>query len=294
MSDLVLETKLYNLSTRGNAGSILNVDPNFKSKIEYDIRNMIVVDENVQYVQFSIPDAVIPVSFYPINNTNCNLTVIENGITTTYAFPYGNYTANYFITQFSALLGARWTLSLNNYNSVFVVTNSTYAFSFVDATSTIDSIMGFSSNLSSTVVAPYTLTMSRCCNFLPLPRICIRCPELANTSMVGQNATSDVLITIPNNSKPNGQIYYQNQSQAKLLFRHNELSRFIVSFTDDDGNLLNFNGISSFFTFQFDIYRNYIPKPPRFSNIIDMVNSQVAYQDFQNRMIQEEEDYNDS
>ena len=60
--------------------------------------------------------------------------------------------------------------------------------------------------------------------------------------------SSDVIMSVPNNSKPNGQIYFINRSQAKMLFRAPELSRFIISFTDDDGNLLNFNGISSFFT----------------------------------------------
>ena len=90
--------------------------------------------------------------------------------------------------------------------------------------------------------------------------------------MVGASSSNDVIITIPNNSKPNGQIYYQNQSNAKLLFRQHELSRFIISLTDDDGNLLNFNGVSSFFTLQFDIYRKYLPKLPSFSNIISSVN----------------------
>ena len=68
--------------------------------------------------------------------------------------------------------------------------------------------------------------------------------------------------------------------QTELLFRHHELSRFIISFTDDDGNYINFNGISSFFTLQFDIYRRWIPKPPRFSNIIEYVNNYVGNQGF--------------
>ena len=53
MGDLVLETKLFNLSTRGSSGNILNAD--YKSLIEYDIPNMIDRDESVEYIQFSIP-----------------------------------------------------------------------------------------------------------------------------------------------------------------------------------------------------------------------------------------------
>ena len=141
--------------------------------------------------------------------------------------------------------------------------------------------MGFSDNLSSALInGVNSITLTRCCNYLPLPRICIRCPELANTTIVGSSPADDVLITIPNNSKPNGQIYYQNQTQAKLLFRHHELSRFVVSITDEDGNYLNFNGVSSFFTIQFDIFRKFQPKPPRFSNIVEFVNSKtILYPD---------------
>ena len=285
--NLVLETKLFNLSTRSTSGNILNSIPNYKSQIEYNVPNMIERDESIEYVQFSIPDAVIPVSFYTINANNCTLNVLENGVATSYNFPYGNYNANYFITEFIILLGSRWTITLNNFNSVFTITNSLYQFTLLE-TSTIDSIMGFSTNLSSPTTGTFSLILTRCCNFLPLPRITIRCAELANTTMVGGNGSSaDVIITIPNNSRPNGQIYYQNQSQAKLLFRHHDLTRFVVSFTDDDGNFINFNGISSFFTFQFDIYRKYMPKPPRFSNIVEYVNSRTFSYPEEEEMVEE-------
>lgn len=273
--NLVLETKLFNLSTRSSSCNILNTNPDFKSLCEYNIPNMIERDETIEYIQFSIPDAVIPVSFYTINENNNRLDVIENSVKTSYYFPYGNYNANYFATQFVSLLGSRWNITLNNYNSTFTVTNSLRAFTLL-GTSNIDYIMGFSDTLTSTSTNIYTLTLPRCCNFLPLPRVCLRCAEFANTTTIGNSSSSDVLITIPNNSKPNGQIYYQNQSLAKLLFRKHELSRFVIALTDDDGNFLNFNGISSFFTFQFDIYRKYMPKPPRFSNIVEYVNSKTS------------------
>ena len=274
--NLVLETKLFNLSTMGSACNILNANTDFKSLCEYNIPNMIERDETIEYIQFSVPDAVIPVSFYTVNENNSTLNVIENGITTSYKFPYGNYNANYFISEFVKLLGSRWSISLNSFNSIFTITNSQNKFTLL-GTSSIDSVLGFSDNISSSLTAPFTLTLPRCCNFLPLPRITLRCAELANTTMISSCPSNDVIITISNNSRPNGQIYYQNQSQAKLLFRHHELSRFVVSFTDDNGNLLNFNGISCFFTFKFDIFRKYMPKPPRFSNLVEYVNNKTSF-----------------
>jgi hypothetical protein len=97
-----------------------------------------------------------------------------------------------------------------------------------------------------------SLTMLRVCNFLPLPRVILRCPELANSYLEGSN---DVILSIPNNAKSNGQIVYNTLGSIKNIFRLDFLNSFVVSLTDDNGNLINFNGVSSFFTFQFDIHR---------------------------------------
>ena len=274
-NNLVLETKLFNLSTRGSACILLNGEN--KSHVEYNIPDMIVRDESIEYIQFSIPYAVIPVSFYTVNENNCMLS-LNDGIDRLIYFPYGNYTSSTFINKFVELLGSEWSLKLNTFNSIFTVTNSLHSFTFYTI-STIDSVMGFSTDLSSTLInGVHTLNMSRTCNFLPLPRECIRCSELiTQNNMVGLSRSSDIIITIPNNSKPNGQLYYQNQTQIKSLYRGNSLSRFAISLTDDDANFLNFIVVSSFFVLQFDIYRQFVPKLPSFSNLLNMVNSKVLY-----------------
>ena len=273
MDRLVCETKLYSLSTRGSSCNILNNDPNYKSRCEYSIPNMLTVDDDVEYINFSIPYAVIPVSFYGINSYNNTLIVIlADGTNTTYTFPNGNYTANYFMATFLSLLGSNWGISLNSTTNIFSVTNSVISFTF-SINSTIEAVLGFNTTISSTTVsAPFTLAMSRCCNFLPMPRITMRCQEIASGSLVGYGMTSDVLVTIPNNSPSNGQLYYQNQTQEKTLYKGGSLDRFVVSITDDDGNLINFNGVSCFFAFQFDIYRKYVPKTARFNDIVSMVS----------------------
>lgn len=278
-SHLVLESKVFNLSTRSSAGTILNEDVNFKSKIRFDVPDMIVRDENVEYIQFSVPYAVIPVSFYTINETNRVLKVTENSITTTITFGLGNYNASLFMTTFKQLLNGtssgagRWNIILNDIDSSFTITNSTYSFTLLED-STISSIMGFSDTISSSIVSALnTLDLPRCCNFLSLPRVCMRCSDLANSNMVGDFGSSDIVLSIPNDARPNSQIVYQNTTQSKMLFRKDKMDSFIVSLTNDDGELLNFNGISSFWTFQFDIYRRLTDKLPAFSEITRNINS---------------------
>lgn len=404
---LICETKLYNLSTRQTGCVCLNGD--FKSRCMFTINNMIDRDELIEYIQFSVPNAVIPVSFYTINENN-NLLVLYDLISNTTAnitFPYGNYTANTFIAAFNVnpLITGEYFLQLNPVTSKLALISSNTCWT-LKGSSTISSIMGFANDLVSdiyysllvidstnnticitfnaspspivrtftvpagtydmqgtdlltslnnmfayTIPSPYNLYAAfnydsnrlnprlvlssgysfhqtpvanalfadrafrnsgdvsstqdaayctaqgltgtnyvlnmyhavlyqqlefpRTVNFLPLPRILLRCSEMANTSMVGSKAANDIVLTIPNNAKPNGQIYFQNTSQSKLLFRRYDLQQFIMLLTDDDGNCINFNGISSFYTLQFDIFRRWIQRPPRFASIIDHVNSEL-------------------
>ena len=273
MGDLIKETKLFNLSTRENACNNLNGD--WKSQCEYIIPNMIERDETIEYIQFSVPDAVIPVSIYNVNEINCVLSVTINGVMSRYTFPKANYSAVTFMASFQTLLGNTFHISFDYKTSKFTITNNVGDFT-INANSSIGNVMGFRNNVSS---VNHSMTLPRCCNFLPLPRITMRCAELANTCMVGGNNSTDVIITIPNNSAMNGQVYYQNQSGAKLLFRHHDLSQFIISFTDDDGNLLNFNGLPSYFTLQFDIFRKHVTKPPRFASILERTGKHSYYEE---------------
>ena len=266
-SHLVQDTKQFHLSTRGDAGTVLN--GNAKSQILFSIPDAVVVDESIEYIQFSIPYAVVPNSFYVINATNNVLQVLQSSITSTYTFPFGNYTASTFITQFKALLPNTFNITIGQNNNQFTITHTTTAFTIL-GTSTIDSIMGFSGNQ---VSVGLSLTMPRVCNFLPLPRICFRCGKLSNSFTSSSIDSGDVILSIPNTAKLNGQIIYNNNTGSKNLFKLESLRDFVVSLTDDDGNLLDFNGISSFWVFQFDIFRRSVERPMSFRKIVNLVNS---------------------
>jgi len=167
---LVLETKLFNLSTNSKGCTILNQNKNYQSLCQYYIPNMIHRDESIEYISFSVPYAVIPVSFYIINENNNRLDISISGVNSSYFFDYGNYNATYFISKFVTLLGSQWNITLNSNNSIFTITNSTNNFTLLE-TSTISQIMGFNTNLTST---SNSLTLTNCCNFLPLGRISLR------------------------------------------------------------------------------------------------------------------------
>jgi hypothetical protein len=173
------------------------------------------------------------------------------------------------MTVFKSLLGASFNITLGINSNVFTITHTTTTFSLTSA-STIDAVMGFSGTTAATGL---TLTLSRVCNFLPLPRINLRCPDLAHSFISASIDGSDVILSVPNNAKLNGQIVYNNSSNMKTLFKLTNLNSFQVSLTDDDGNPINFNGISSFFTFQFEIHRRTLAKPLPFNKLVSFINS---------------------
>lgn len=271
MNETIQDTKLLQLSTRASAGILLN--GNKRSLIQYDIPAFLVADDSIDYIQFNVSSAVIPVSFYNINDNNNRLVVIENSITSSYVFPNGNYNASLFISTFKTLLPSRWGITLNSLTSIFTITNSTYTTFSILGTTTMDYILGFSGNITTT---NGSLAMPRVCNFLSLPRINIRCGCLANSVLATDSkkaVQNDIILSVSNNSFPNGQIVFENNGKIKSVFRCDRLDTFLLSITDDDGNLIDFNGVSSFFTFQFDIFRKYLDKPEKFSKIVEMVNS---------------------
>ena len=263
----IIDIKQFHLSTRGDAGTVLNGD--FKSQIIFSLPDAIVVDDSIDYIYFSVPYVVVPNSFYIINYTNNKLYVLQSAVTTLYEFPVGNYTSQSFITTFKTLLPNQFNITLGINSNVFTITHTTTTFSLTSA-STIDSVMGFSGTTAATGLS---LTLSRVCNFLPLPRINLRCPDLAHSFISASVDGSDVILSVPNNAKLNGQIVYNNTSNMKTLFKLTNLNSFKVSLTDDDGNPINFNGISSFFTFQFEIHRRTLAKPLPFNKLVSFINS---------------------
>ena len=266
----IVDTKQFHLSTRGDSGTVLNGD--YKSQVLFSIPDAIVMDDSIDFIHFSVPYVVVPNSFYVINETNCHLYVLQSSVTTAYMFPMGNYTAASFMTEFKVLLPNQFSITLGQNNNQFTITHTTTTFSFTSA-STIDQIMGFTGNVAAVGLS---LTCPRVCNFLPLPRICLRCPDLAHSFISATTDGNDVILSIPNTARLNGQIIYNNNSNMKTLFKLEKLNSFVVSLTNDDGVPINFNGISSFFVFEFEIYRRSLAKPLPFKTLVSMINQNSA------------------
>ena len=270
--NLFKDTKVYYFSTQSSSGTCVNEDPNFKSDFVYntpylELRN----SDDIVYTEFSVPFCILPATFHNINysNNRLDLLIIDSSnvtINQSILYENGNYTASTFMSKFITYLGNNWTIKLDNITNQFIITNSTQYFEIVES-STIDFVMGFSGHLISEFVnGKYQITMPRTCNFMQHPKINMRCRELSNgSSQIGasqQSLYNDIVISIPNNAPMGGKIIYENTSGFKTQLDSNAIQNLQIFFTDDNDNLIDFNGISSYWAFQFDIYRRMSDQQP--------------------------------
>ncbi len=253
----LVETEELLLSSKSSSCILLNGDK--KSSIQYNLRNIIDFenDKTIDYVTIAVPYAVIPNSMYNINEYTNKLIMEWGGSVFTYSFPYGNYTYSSFIQTFNNIIPSHFVITFNQITSRFTITNSVYQFWLLD--STIDFIMGFSGFQQSTNISPYTLVMPRVVCFLPTPVINICCNEINNGQALGVNSNalfSNILASVPNTTKLNNELVYQNVSDEFVMKNtsHNSLT---ISLLDDAGRFIDFNGISSFFLIRLKIHKKY-------------------------------------
>jgi hypothetical protein len=166
-----------------------------------------------------------------INNLNSPNTVLGIGNTVAYTDAYGSiYTA---------------VVTSQTSNNVYVLSTPIYSNTITNGS--------FYSGVN------YGITMPRLCNFLPNPlfRICIENNSIYNGTVLGtagNPAFSNVLASIPNTTKQNTQIVYQNFSD-EFTIQLSGQTQLILAILDDNNNFVDFNGISSYFQIRIRIYR---------------------------------------
>lgn len=252
------EVKVLQLSTKSSAGTLLNGSA--KSYIQFNLRDYIDFegDDTIDYITVSCPYAIIPNSTYNVADKNNKLVMDFSGNTYTYTFANGNYTYQTFMTAFKALVPAAFSITYNSITAKFTITNSLVPFT-MNAASTMDYVVGFSGTTASTTAsAPYTLVMPRCVCFLPEPIYNICCMEINNGSALAQNgnfAFSSILASVPNNGKINSEIVYNQDSGAEFPIINSTFNYLTIQIMSDEGLLLDFNGLASFFTLRFKIHK---------------------------------------
>lgn len=271
---LIKDTKVLHLSTQTTSCILLN--GSMKSKAGYDVRGYLDFenDDTIEYITLQMPYVVMSNSNYIVNQYNNTLKITANGSNYTYSLTLGNYTAQSFKTLLLSLLPTGFTVEYSLITNKFTFT---YSLPFsLNIGSTCDYIIGFSGTETASLVGSvYTLVCSRAYNFLPIPRYIIHCNLLNDGVILTNNSAiggSDVLATIPNVSKPNGQLVYENIA-SEFILKTTNFGQIVITITDDNNREIDFLGVSSYFQLKFNIFRRYLKRPMKFNSLVEYINS---------------------
>jgi len=255
---LKVKTRIFNISSKNTS-----LNDSFKSKLSISLPDL-SFHERVENIYFSVQHAEIPNSFYVVNYTNNNI-VINSVI---YTIPVGNYNALNLITALNILIPS-YTITYSSITNRYTFTNAT-AFT-INASSTSKNIIGLG-DINQTAVlsgSVYNLTLPYSVNFVPLPRISFKSNFFNFNNFNGINNSNDLFLSIQNNTNPNSMIHYVNETGIRFRVQDKNITTFIISITDDDGNFINFNNQDTRLSLQIDTeYIDLLNNTLTFDNLI--------------------------
>jgi hypothetical protein len=236
------KTRIFNISSRDS------LNGSYKSQVPVSLPDLNFSNSNIQNVYLSVLHCEVPNSFYIVNYTN-NSIVINN---ITYTLTRGNYSANSFITMLLALLPAGYVMLYNNTTNKYTMSySSNFTINCSNPNCKINTVMGLGT--TDITSSSFTLEFPYSVNFLPLPRLNFRSDAFKLTNFNQSDNSSNVFMSLQNNAPQMGCINYQSSNSIKFSIEDKYITAFTISATDDFGNLINFNNVDWFITFQFDI-----------------------------------------
>jgi hypothetical protein len=112
-------------------------------------------------------------------------------------------------------------------------------------------ILGLEKN--KTYIVSSSLTFPYPCNFLGVNRIKIKSGSFKTNNLDSfSNGHSDLLATIPVNVSQYSLINYINYVGFKNIIHNEDINIVDISITDENDNIINFNGIDVYLTIQID------------------------------------------
>lgn len=214
----------------------------------FEFPNIVLPDGH--YVYLSLVSATIPYSFYSFNDNNSSLSLQDSVDDFNFSVPNGNYNIYQLKTAILDELGGGWDMSYNAVTNKVTISNSTVDFSMNPAS--MNHALGFSETdiLHST---DRQLTSSQCINLNQIRAINMEIDMPTTTLNVAQPLNQNILATIPVVCQPYGMIQYENPNAFKVNMYCEKMNMIRVKFIDNQGNLINLNGVNWQATLQIDV-----------------------------------------
>ena len=229
----------------------------YLSNINFNFSGLLQDDKNLIRTYITVLNAQFPVSFYIIDDTDNILYYTQGGVSKLITIPIGNYNGNQMVTALNAGFttnGSSITTTLNSQNGLlsFIITGG-ISYTFL-STSTIKSILGFSSDITS----PTLITMPYQLNLLGKKKIFINSNNLKNSAFTSKSLSSvQTIATIPVDQPPYSMINYTSVSdlEKNILFNRS-LDVLDIQIVDEDNKYINFQNIDWSITLCLTIEKN--------------------------------------
>ena len=233
------------------------INGTYLSNIKFNFSGLLQDDIYLIRTYITVLNAQIPVSFYIIDDTDNILYYTQNSIPKTITIPIGNYNGNQMVSLLNSSFivnGSSIVASLSSSTGLlsFTITGG-LSITFL-STSTIKSILGFSSNISSTtlITLPYQL------NLLGKKKIFINSNYLRNSAFTSKSLSSvQTIATIPVDQPPYSMINYTSVSELeKNILFNRSLDVLDIQIVDEENKYINFQNIDWSITLCLTIEKN--------------------------------------
>jgi hypothetical protein len=202
------------------------------------------------HIYLSLQSANIPYSFYSITSFDNTFTW---GLTTapsnSYDIPPGNYNITQILNYLSGIMGAQYTLSYSSITSKITITHSTN--DFIIYADSFNHIIGFSKT-TNTTSSGRTVTGRDCVNLNQIRAINVEVNFPTYNVNVAQPYNQNILATIPVYVAPFSIITYTNNNNFRTNLYVNKLDQIQIRLLDNEGRLIDMNGIQYQMTMQLD------------------------------------------
>jgi hypothetical protein len=230
------------------------------SDLLFNFKNLISEDERISHIDFSVENAQFPVSFYNITSNNNKLDIsLNGGAQNVLTITEGNYNTTTLnteiITQLSNAGITTITITLSTVTGKYSFTIDSGYFTFHYATSTILKVLGFITTQDHTSTSQ-VLTSNYPVNLLGPLKLKIFSNAIAVDNIDSNNDGSTVnsLIELPISAANFGLILYTNISNIHSNMKTKNLNSIDIRITDDNNNLIDFNGVDFTMSFLIKIY----------------------------------------
>lgn len=220
----------------------------YNSDVVFYIPNITIDKTEAAYI--SVKNCVFSYSWYNVNYTNNILNYYINGFDYTINLTKGNYNANTLKEHIYNLLIAqiypnvndkKFTITYDIKTNKYIFTHTHENFDFYES-STCFELLGFSQSYKSSTNR--SLTSDIMINLFPIRQIYITSSNfILNNINHTSSSNANIITSINVVGNPHSIITYNDSSNnSHLIHNLNNINNLNIAITDQDGDLINFNG----------------------------------------------------